>query len=124
MVYNYWSHKHVADRLKWTTEKYGMEVRTISEAYMPDMSTLRFKTFGTYLTTFPLFGLQLGGTQRRGWRIEYGCSLRRVRRQANGLAYASTLGWIRVEPQQRNAPNRRSEWKHESPDFSRGESQE
>jgi len=34
---------------------------------------------------------------------EYGGSLRRVRRQANGLAYASTLGWMRVEPQQRNA---------------------
>jgi len=34
---------------------------------------------------------------------EYGCSLRRVRCQANGLAYASTLGWMRVEPQQRNA---------------------
>jgi len=34
---------------------------------------------------------------------EYGGSLRRVRCQANGLAYASTLGWIRVEPQQRNA---------------------
>ena len=34
---------------------------------------------------------------------EYGCSLRRVRCQADGLAYASTLGWMRVEPQQRNA---------------------
>ena len=34
---------------------------------------------------------------------EYGGSLRRVRCQANGLAYASTLGWMRVEPQQRNA---------------------
>jgi hypothetical protein len=34
---------------------------------------------------------------------EYGGSLRRVRRQANGLAYASTLGWMQVEPQQRNA---------------------
>jgi hypothetical protein len=27
----------------------------------------------------------------------------RVCCQANGLAYASTLGWMRVEPQQRNA---------------------
>src|SRR3990170_8764376 len=34
---------------------------------------------------------------------EYGASLRRVRCQANGLAYASTLGWMRVEPQQRDA---------------------
>ena len=34
---------------------------------------------------------------------EYGGSLRRVRCQANGLAYASTLGWMQVEPQQRNA---------------------
>ena len=34
---------------------------------------------------------------------EYGGSLRRVRCQANGLAYASTLGWMRVEPQQRDA---------------------
>jgi putative transposase len=33
MVHNYWSHKHVADRLKWTAEEYGMKVRTISEAY-------------------------------------------------------------------------------------------
>ncbi len=33
MVHNYWGHKHVADRLKWTAEEYGMEVRTISEAY-------------------------------------------------------------------------------------------
>jgi hypothetical protein len=36
-------------------------------------------------------------------RHEYGCSLRRACCQANGLAYASTLGWMRVEPQQRNA---------------------
>jgi len=34
---------------------------------------------------------------------EYGGSLQRVRCQANGLAYASTLGWMRVEPQQRDA---------------------
>ena len=34
---------------------------------------------------------------------EYGGSLRRVRCQANGLAYASTLRWMQVEPQQRNA---------------------
>jgi hypothetical protein len=33
----------------------------------------------------------------------YGGSLRRVRCQANDLAYASTLGWMQVEPQQRNA---------------------
>jgi len=33
MVHNYWSHKYVADRLKWTAEEYGMEVRTVSEAY-------------------------------------------------------------------------------------------
>jgi putative transposase len=33
MVHNYWSHKHVADRLRWTAEEYGMKVRTISEAY-------------------------------------------------------------------------------------------
>jgi hypothetical protein len=34
---------------------------------------------------------------------EYGGSLRRARCQANGLAYASTMGSMRVEPQQRNA---------------------
>jgi putative transposase len=33
MIHNYWSHKHVADRLRWTAEEYGMKVRTISEAY-------------------------------------------------------------------------------------------
>ena len=33
MVHNYWSHKHVADRLKWTAEEYGIKVRTVSEAY-------------------------------------------------------------------------------------------
>jgi putative transposase len=33
MVHNYWSHKHVADRLRWTAEEYGMRVRAISEAY-------------------------------------------------------------------------------------------
>jgi len=33
MVHNYWSHKHLADRLKWTAEEYGMKVPTISEAY-------------------------------------------------------------------------------------------
>jgi hypothetical protein len=42
------------------------------------------------------------GSSKRLCR-EYGGSLRRVRRQANGLAYASTLGWMQVEPQQRNA---------------------
>jgi putative transposase len=33
MVHNYWSHKYVADRLRWTAEEYGMKVRTVSEAY-------------------------------------------------------------------------------------------
>jgi putative transposase len=33
MVHNYWSHKHVADRLKWTAEEYGIKVERISEAY-------------------------------------------------------------------------------------------
>jgi putative transposase len=33
MVHNYWSHKHVADRLRSTAEEYGMNVRTVSEAY-------------------------------------------------------------------------------------------
>jgi len=33
MIHNYWSHKHVADRLRWTAEEYGIMVRTISEAY-------------------------------------------------------------------------------------------
>ena len=36
-------------------------------------------------------------------RHEYGCSLRRACCQANGLACASTMGWMRVEPQQQNA---------------------
>ena len=39
----------------------------------------------------------------RGQRLEYGCPLRRVCCQADGLAYASTMGWMRVEPQQRDA---------------------
>jgi putative transposase len=33
MVHNYWSHKHVADRLKWTAQEYGIKVERISEAY-------------------------------------------------------------------------------------------
>jgi putative transposase len=33
MVHNYWSHKYVADRLKWTAEEYDMKIRTVSEAY-------------------------------------------------------------------------------------------
>jgi len=33
MIHNYWSHKYVADRLRWTAEEYGIRVRTISEAY-------------------------------------------------------------------------------------------
>jgi len=33
MVHNYWSHKHVADRLRWTAEEYGIKVERISEAY-------------------------------------------------------------------------------------------
>ena len=62
----------------------------------------------------------------RGQRLEYGCPLRRVRRQANGLAYASTLGWMRVEPQQRNAhPSEEDQSGSMNPrDFSRGESQQ
>ena len=38
-----------------------------------------------------------------GRRPGYGCLLGRVRCQANGLAYASTMGWMQVEPQLRNA---------------------
>jgi len=33
MVHNYWSHKHVADRLGWTAEEYGIKISTVSEAY-------------------------------------------------------------------------------------------
>jgi putative transposase len=33
MVHNYWSHKYVSGRLRWTAEEYGMNVRTVSEAY-------------------------------------------------------------------------------------------
>jgi putative transposase len=33
MVHNYWSHKYVVDRLRWTAEEYGMKIRTVSEAY-------------------------------------------------------------------------------------------
>jgi len=33
MVHNFWSHKYVADRLRWTAEEYGIKVRTISEAH-------------------------------------------------------------------------------------------
>jgi putative transposase len=33
MVHNYWSHKYVTDRLKWTAEEYGMKLETVSEAY-------------------------------------------------------------------------------------------
>jgi len=33
MVHNYWSDKHVADRLRWTAEEYGIKVNTISEAH-------------------------------------------------------------------------------------------
>jgi len=55
---------------------------------------------------------------------EYGGSLRRVRCQANGLAYASTLGWMRVEPQQRNAhPTEDQSGSMNPRDFSRGENQ-
>ena len=38
MVHNYWSHKHVADRLNWTAEEYGIKVRTVSEAYTGQIS--------------------------------------------------------------------------------------
>ena len=33
MIHNYWSHKHIADRLKWTAEEYGIKIETVSEAY-------------------------------------------------------------------------------------------
>ena len=33
MVHNYWSHKHVADRLRWAAEEYGIKVETVWEAY-------------------------------------------------------------------------------------------
>jgi putative transposase len=33
MVHNYWSHKHIADRLRWTAEEYGIKIETVSEAY-------------------------------------------------------------------------------------------
>jgi len=32
-VHNFWSHRYVADRLRWTAEEYGIRVHTISEAY-------------------------------------------------------------------------------------------
>ena len=60
----------------------------------------------------------------RGQRLEYGGPLRRVRCQANGLAYASTLGSIAGGTATTECPPYRgAEWKHESPDFSRGENQ-
>ena len=108
MIRNYWSQKHVADRLTWIAEEYGIEVETISEATQVRHATLR-----------------LGGAQGRSWRLEYGCPLRRVCCQADGLAYASMMGWMRVEPQQRNAhPTRDQNGSMNPRDFSRGESQE
>jgi hypothetical protein len=64
------------------------------------------------------------GSSKRLCR-EYGGSLRRVRCQANGLAYASTMGWMQVEPQQRNAHPSEEDRSGSMnlPTFSRGESQ-
>jgi hypothetical protein len=67
------------------------------------MPTLSLTTFTAHLAWFPMLGLWVGGAWGRGWRLEYSCPLRRVCCQADGLAYASTMGWMRVEPQQRNA---------------------
>jgi len=33
MIHNCWSQRHVADRLTWAAEEYGIKVETISEAY-------------------------------------------------------------------------------------------
>jgi hypothetical protein len=63
------------------------------------------------------------GSSKRLCR-EYGGSLRRACCQANGLAYASTLGWMRVEPQQRDAhPTKDQSGSMNPHDFSRGENQ-
>jgi hypothetical protein len=61
MVHNYWSHKHVADRLRWTAEEYGIKIETVSEAYTsPDLSTMPFTTFAARSARFPLSGLWFG----------------------------------------------------------------
>jgi putative transposase len=31
MIHNYWSHKYIIDRLRWTAENYGMELKLIDE---------------------------------------------------------------------------------------------
>ena len=63
------------------------------------------------------------GSSKRLCR-EYGGSLRRVRCQADGLAYASTMGRMQVEPQQRNAhPTEDQSGSMNPRDFSRGENQ-
>ena len=58
-------------------------------------------------------------------RREYGGPLRRVRCQADGLAYAFTVGWMRVETQQRDAhPTEDHHGGSMNPrDFTRAESQ-
>jgi len=117
MIHNYWSQKHVADRLTWAAEEHGISRDHIRSLHEPDMPTVRFKAFRTNTAWFPMLRLRIGGAQRRGWRLEYGCPLRRVRCQANGLAYASTMGSIAGVTATTECPPKRrgSEWKHESP---------
>jgi len=33
VVHNFWSHKHLADRIRYTAEEYGIAVEKVSEAY-------------------------------------------------------------------------------------------
>ena len=36
LVHNFWSHKHLADRIRWTAEEYGIAVVEVSEAHTSD----------------------------------------------------------------------------------------
>jgi putative transposase len=37
MIHNFWSHRYLADRIRWTAEEYGITVVEISEAHTSDM---------------------------------------------------------------------------------------
>jgi transposase len=59
MVHNCWSHKHVADRLKWTAEECGIKnSHGFGSLHEPDLYTMSFTARSA---RFPMSRLRIGG---------------------------------------------------------------
>jgi len=123
MVHNHWSHKYDADRLRWTAEQYGMDARTISEAYtsQPCPRCSRDSQYVPWGFRCLDCGLQAHRDGSASW-IWLSARAGTLSGQRFGICFHDGMD-AGGTATTKCPPNRRAGWKHGSPDLSRGVNQ-